>query len=162
MQIVDASNISGNPYLETEHSRKDVAIFCKRIKFEEFGLEVWPFGWSFRANTSNTAMKEEKFPNTQGRRSFSDPRQTVLLLYISSSLSAFLFFSCDFSWSERKAALISSSFFWIPFEIEVFQELQFQSDKDVVCHWCHKGTWERNATNFLASINQEGWTYYDL
>lgn len=92
MQIVDASNISGNPYLETEHSRKDVAIFCKRIKFEEFGLEVWLFGWSFRANTSNTAMKEEKFPNTQGRRPFSDPRQTVLLLYISSSLSGFLFF----------------------------------------------------------------------
>lgn len=95
MQIVDASSISGNPYLETEDNRKDVATFCKRIKFEEFGLEVWLFGWPFRANTSNIAMKEAKFPNTQGRRPFTDLRQTVLLLYISFSFSVFPVISVD-------------------------------------------------------------------
>lgn len=95
MQIVDASSIPGNPYLETEDNRKDVATFCKRIKFEEFGLEVWLFGWPFRANTSNIAMKEAKFPNTQGRRPFTDLRQTVLLLYISFSFSVFPVISVD-------------------------------------------------------------------
>lgn len=76
--------------IHTEHSRKDLGIFCKADEVLIFWTEG--FGHLDRASTSKPAVNEEKLPNTQSRMFFRDCRQTVLLLYLSSSILAFLFF----------------------------------------------------------------------
>lgn len=64
--------------IHTEHSRKDLGIFCKADEVLIFWTEG--FGHLDRASTSKPAVNEEKLPNTQSRMFFRDCRQTVLLL----------------------------------------------------------------------------------
>lgn len=75
--------------IHTEHSRKDLGIFCEELKFESFGLRILT---TWTVSTFKPAVNEEKLWNTQSRIFFRDCRQTFLLPYLSSSVSAFLFF----------------------------------------------------------------------
>lgn len=67
-----------------------LASFVKCLKFEFFGLRVLAT-WT-ESPLLGLLLNEGKLPNTQCRMLFRDCRQTVLFLYLSTSISAFLFF----------------------------------------------------------------------
>lgn len=70
--------------IHTEHPAEIiVASFVKQLKSESFNSGFWPLG---QVSTFKPAVNEEDLPNIQSRMLFRDCRQTVLLLYLSSSI----------------------------------------------------------------------------